>query len=166
MTESRSSKSPNAELDSIDWAILGILQTDATIPNKDIAARVGVAPSTCLQRIRKLRDSGVIASIRAHIDPTRLGRPEQAFIAVQVRPHSRDAAEDFVAQVGQLPETTGLYNVSGAQDYLVHVAVRDSSHLQSLIIDRLLVLPQVAHCHTQLIFGRPVVTPLRRLSDE
>ncbi|MGW9347897.1 DNA-binding transcriptional regulator, Lrp family [Nocardiopsis flavescens] len=165
MAKPDAGKDGSTELDAVDWAILGILQNDATIPNKDIAARVGVAPSTCLQRVRRLRATGVVSSVRAHVDPSRLGRPEQAFIAVQVRPHSREAAEDFVARVGRMPETMAVYNVSGVQDYLVHVAVRDSTHLQSLIIDRLLVLPQVAHCHTQLIFGAPVTTPLRRLPD-
>ena len=162
MAESKSATRRNTELDSVDWAILGVLQVDATTPNKDIAASVGVAPSTCLERIRRMRESGVIASIRAHVDPARVGRGEQAFLAIQVRPHSRETANDFVRKVLEMPETLALYNVSGAEDYLVHVAVPDSTALQSLIIDNLLALPQVAHCRTQLIFGEPLATPLRR----
>lgn len=135
---------------------------DATTPNKDIAAYVGVAPSTCLERIRRMRESGVIASTRAHVDPARVGRGEQAFLAIQVRPHSRETANDFVRKILEVPETLAVYNVSGAEDYLVHVAVRDSTALQSLIIDRLLAMPQVAHCRTQLIFGTPLTAPLRR----
>ncbi|WP_136707082.1 Lrp/AsnC family transcriptional regulator [Agromyces sp. H66] len=162
MSESGSARRRNTELDSIDWAILGVLQADAMTPNKEIAAAVGVAPSTCLERVRRMRESGVIASVRAHVDPARVGRGEQALLAIQVRPHSRETANDFVRKVLEMPETLTLYNVSGAEDYLVHVAVRDSTALQALIIDRLLALPQVAHCRTQLIFGEPLTAPLRR----
>lgn len=166
MTESGSRNREITEPDAIDWAILGILQIDATVPNKEIAERVGVAPSTCLERIRRMRANGVIGSIRAHVDPARIGRGEQAFIAVQIRPHSRDLAEDFLARARRLPETVAVYSLSGVQDYLLHVATRDSTHLQSVIVDQLSVLPQVAHCQTQLIFGDPLSTPLRRLPPD
>src|SRR5699024_1957432 len=65
----RSARSP--ELDSVDWAILELLQVDATLPNKDIAATVGVAPSTCLERIRRMRRNGTIVATRAHVAPSR-----------------------------------------------------------------------------------------------
>jgi DNA-binding Lrp family transcriptional regulator len=161
--ESKRSSRRSAELDSVDWAILAVLQSDATTPNKEVAATVGIAPSTCLERIRRLRANGVIASIRAQIDPARVGRGVQAFLAIQVRPHSRETANDFVRRARDLPETLALYNVGGTEDYLVHVAVSDSTALQSLIIDRLLVLPQVAHCRTQLIFGQPLIAPVREI---
>src|SRR5699024_8348507 len=85
----------------------------------------------------------------------------QAFLGIQIRPHARDTANDFVQKALALPETLALYNVSGSDDYLVHVAVANSTELQTLIIDKLLALPQVAHCRTQLIFGEPLVAPLR-----
>jgi DNA-binding Lrp family transcriptional regulator len=162
MIESQSAERRKSELDSTDWAILGVLQADATTSNKDIAAVVGVAPSTCLERVRRMRDSGVISAIRAQINPALIGRGEQAFLAIQVRPHSRETANEFVRKVLAMPETLALYNVSGAEDYLVHVAVHDSTALQTLIIDNLLALPQVAHCRTQLIFGEPMTASLRQ----
>ncbi len=81
------------------------------------------------------------------------------------RRHARDTANDFVQKTLALPETLALYNVSGSEDYLVHVAVANSTELQTLIIDKLLALPQVAHCRTQLIFGEPWVAPLRHRSS-
>lgn len=149
------------EPDSVDWAILELLQVDATIPNKGIASRVGVAPSTCLERIRRMRRNGTIVATRVHVLPSLLGRSEQAFLGIQIRPHARDTANDFVSKALALPETLALYNVSGSEDYLVHVAVANSTELQTLIIDKLLALPQVAHCRTQLIFGEPWMAPLR-----
>lgn len=155
MTVRDSAQTGNAVLDSVDWAILGVLQADATVANKDLATRVGVAPSTCLERVRKLRNSGVIASTRVHLDLARVGRGEQAFLGIQIRPHSRETANDFVARALAMDEVVALYNVSGSEDYLVHVAVSDSAALQALIIDQVLAIPQVAHCRTQLIFGTP-----------
>lgn len=149
----------------MDWQILDILQNDATVPNKEIAALVGVAPSTCLERVRRLRSAGVISAVRAVVDPERIGRGVQAFLAIQIRPHSRETANDFARQALDLPETMAVYNVAGGDDYLVHVAVPDSTALQSLIIDRILVIQQVAHCRTQLIFGEPWTSPLRRSED-
>lgn len=153
------------DLDSVDWAILGIIQVDATIPNKEIAAMVGVAPSTCLERVRRLRDNGVICSISAQVDPSRIGRHEQALLGIQIRPHSRETANDFVRRVLEMAETLKVYNVSGTEDYLVHVAVRDSMDLQALILDRLLAIPQVAHCRTQLILGKPLTGHIRQADD-
>lgn len=162
MNESQTEARRTPELDSVDWAILELLQVDATMPNKEVAAAVGVAPSTCLERIRRMRRNGTIVSTRAHVLPSLLGKGEQAFLGIQIRPHARDTANDFVQKALALPETLALYNVSGSEDYLVHVAVASSTELQTLIIDKLLALPQVAHCRTQLIFGEPWVAPLRR----
>jgi DNA-binding Lrp family transcriptional regulator len=64
------------ELDAIDWAILEQLQKDATIPNKQLAEQVGVAPSTCLLRVRRLRERGVITGIHAHVSSTAFRRRE------------------------------------------------------------------------------------------
>ena len=162
MVESRSAQGGYAELDSVDWAILGLLQVDATIANKDVAARVGIAPSTCLDRVRRLRERGVISSIRAQVDPASIGRGEQAFLAIQLRPHSRVSADEFSRRVLAAPETVALYSVTGEEDFLVHVAVRDSSALERFIMDHLLAMPQVARCRTQLIFGQPRTAPVRR----
>lgn len=161
MRGSRVKLGQNPELDSVDWAILELLQVDATMPNKEIAAKVGVAPSTCLERIRRMRRTGTIVATRAHVLPSLLGKGEQAFLGIQIRPHSRDTANDFVQKALALPETLTLYNVSGNEDYLVHVAVANSTELQKLVVDKIMVIPQVAHCRTQLIFGEPWVAPLR-----
>ncbi|MGB6021693.1 MAG: Lrp/AsnC family transcriptional regulator [Ornithinimicrobium sp.] len=165
MAESQSKSRTQPELDSADWAIIELLQVDATVANKEIAAQVGLAPSTCLERIKRMRRNGTIIATRAHVRPSLLGKGEQAFLGIQIRPHARDTANDFVHKALALPETLALYNVSGNEDYLVHVAVANSTELQTLIIDKLLALPQVAHCRTQLIFGEPWVAPLRHRPD-
>ncbi|MEJ3655195.1 Lrp/AsnC family transcriptional regulator [Actinomycetes bacterium KLBMP 9759] len=148
-------------LDPVDWRILDQLQDDASITNKELAARVGLATSSCHERVRRLRSLGVIAGVRAVVEPARLGRGLHAFIAVQLRPHRRELVESFIAAALALPETLALYNVSGPEDYFVHVAVRDSGELQRLIVDHLVSRHEVGHAQTYLIFDRPHLSPIR-----
>ncbi len=148
-------------LDSVDWRLLAALQADASVTNKELAARVGLAPSSCLERVRRLRAHGVVTGVKAVVDPAAVGRGLQAIVAVQLRPHRRERAEAFTAAALALPETVALFNVSGPEDFFLHVAVQDSTHLQRLIIDHLATRPEVGHCQTHLIFGRPLSAPVR-----
>jgi DNA-binding Lrp family transcriptional regulator len=148
-------------LDPVDWRILHHLQDDASITNKELATRVRLPTSSCHERVRRLRALGVITAVRAVVDPSAVGRGLQAFIAVQLRPHRRELVESFTTAVLALPETLALYNVSGPEDFFVHVAVADSGHLQRLIVDHLATRPEVGHAQTHLIFDRPLVAPVR-----
>ncbi|AYY14931.1 Lrp/AsnC family transcriptional regulator [Actinobacteria bacterium YIM 96077] len=149
------------DLDPVDWRILAILQDDASITNKALAERVGLPTSSCHERVRRLRRTGVITGVRAVVDPAAVGRGLQAIIAVQLRPHSRDLVDVFTSAVLALPETIALYNVSGPEDYFLHVAVANSTDLQRIIVDHLATRPEVGHCQTHLIFGRPLTAPVR-----
>jgi DNA-binding Lrp family transcriptional regulator len=151
----------NELLDPADWRILRQLQDDASVTNKELASRVGLPTSSCHERVRRLRALGVITAVRAVVDPAALGRGLQAFIAIQLRPHRRDLVEAFTSAVLALPETLALYNVTGPEDFFLHVAVADSAHLQRLIIDDLATRPEVGHAQTHLIFDRPMVSPVR-----
>ncbi|MEN3536192.1 Lrp/AsnC family transcriptional regulator [Microbispora sp. ZYX-F-249] len=141
-----------AELDSIDRKILDLLQKDARLPNKDLAERVGVAPSTALERVRSLRRRGLITAFRAEVDTQALGRPLEALLALRVRPHTSQLVDPLRAFVLGLPETIALFHVAGPQDFLVHVAVPDADHLHRMILERILVRPEIVHLETTLIF--------------
>ena len=94
------------ELDSVDRALLSELQKDARQTNKSLAAKVGIAPSTCLERVRELRARGVIRGFRADVDPAAVGRPMEAILSIQQRPaHGRGAIETLLADVSRAPET-------------------------------------------------------------
>src|SRR5919201_5857093 len=88
--------------DEVDRRILRVLAEDARIPNNALAERVGIAPSTCLGRVRALRERGVIRGYHADIDPAALGRPIQAMIAVRLQSHARSRIRAFVADVAGL----------------------------------------------------------------
>src|SRR4051794_36083246 len=95
-------------LDELDTAIVRELQRDARRTNRDIAAAVGVAPTTALDRTRALRDRGVIRGAQLVVDLAALGRPVQALVAVRIRPPSRPLIEGFRNWVTQLPEVLGV----------------------------------------------------------
>jgi DNA-binding Lrp family transcriptional regulator len=139
-------------VDELDAAILGQLQRDARQTNRELATAVHVAPSTALERTRSLRDKGVIRGATLDVDLPSIGRHVQALIAVRIRPPSREIIEAFRDWVAKLPETIGLFVVSGTDDFLVHVAVADTDGLYSFVIDRLTERREVADVRTSLVY--------------
>ncbi len=141
-----------AHLDALDTAILRALQDDARRTNRDVAAAVGVAPTTALDRTRGLRDRGVIRGALLDVDLPAIGRPVQALVAVRIRPPSRRNIEGFRNWAVSLPETLGVFVTSGTEDFLVHVAVPDNEHLYAFVIDRLTERPEVADVRTSVVY--------------
>ncbi len=151
-----------SELDRIDFDILGLLQKNARMTNKDLAETVGIAPSTCLERVRRLVDSGAIRGFHADVDPAALGVALQAIIAVRLKHHMRKMVDSFHDHMTDLPEVRGIFHITGADDYLVHVAVRDSNHLRDLALDSFTTRSEVDHIQTRLIFE---YTPTWRMPE-
>jgi DNA-binding Lrp family transcriptional regulator len=140
------------QLDHVDRAILETLSADARMPNNQLAERVGVAPSTCLSRVRALRESGVLRGFHAEIDLAALGRPLQAMIAVRLAVHDRAQIEDFTAHVRSLPGVLSVFHMTGQNDYLVWVAAADAHDLREFVVDHLATHPATAHAETSLIY--------------
>lgn len=150
------STSPNKvrrpALDSTDRAILRVLRADARIANNALAERVGVAPSTCLARVKALRESGVIRGFHADIDPAALGHQLQAMIAVRVQGTARAAMAKLGRELAAVPEVLDVYFVAGTDDFLIHVAARDTETLRGFVVDQLSARPEISHTETSLIF--------------
>jgi DNA-binding Lrp family transcriptional regulator len=154
-TTRRSGPPPTARpqgLDEIDRRLIDLLSTDGRIPNAALAEAVGVAPSTCLTRLRALRDRGVIKGFHADLDLGLLGRPIQAMVSVRLSAHDREAVDRFRTIAPRLPGVLSVYHVTGSTDYLLHVAVSDPGALRDVVLDRVVALPEVAHAETSLIF--------------
>jgi DNA-binding Lrp family transcriptional regulator len=139
-------------VDDIDRAILELLAADARITNQRLAERVGVAPSTALNRLRALRERGVIRGFHAELDLAALGRPLQALIAVRLAVHAREQIDAFTSAVRQLPGVLMVFHLAGATDYLVWVAARDAQDLREFVVDHLATHPAVSHAETSLIY--------------
>ena len=149
-------------LDRIDRELVLELQKNARVSNKELAALVGLSASSCLERVRRLRERGVLSGFHAAVDPALLGRPTQALISVRLQVHNRHLIDDFHDHVLLLAESISVYHVTGSDDYVVHVAVADTEHLRSLVLD-LTARDEVEHVETRLIFQvlrKPALEPL------
>jgi DNA-binding Lrp family transcriptional regulator len=142
----------SVHVDPVDLEILRVLQNDSRITNRALAEAVGVAPSTCLDRVNRLRQAGVILDYTVRLSPAALGRPLLAFLAVRIGAHNRPLVQPFVDFVLTLPQVRALYHVAGPEDYLVHVATHDVEDLQSLVLDGFTARPEVTSVRTMLIF--------------
>lgn len=140
------------DLDDVDTAILRELLFDARRTNRDVAAAVGVAPTTALDRTRSLRERGIILGARLEVDLAKLGRPVQALVAVRLAPPTRANIEGFRTWASKLPEVLAVFVTSGNEDFLIHVAVADNDHLYAFVIDRLTERPEVADVRTSIVY--------------
>lgn len=139
-------------LDGTDLAILAELAADGRITNAALAARVGVAESTCINRVRTLRDTGVITGFQARLNLKALGLPIQAVIKVRLSSHNRDHVLRFHATLAGVPGVLTALHVAGEDDYLLHVAVETPEALRDLVLEHITVQPGIQHTETQLIF--------------
>lgn len=139
-------------MDQTDFEILALLQKDGRLSNKVLAARVGLAPSTCHERIKRLSESGALRSVHAVVDPKALGVGLQAFYMVELVKHDREVVETFRREALALPEVRQVFLVSGKFDFLIHVTVRDTDHLKELALSAFTGRPEVTRIETSLIY--------------
>jgi DNA-binding Lrp family transcriptional regulator len=139
-------------LDEIDLRIVEALAEDARLSNARLAEIAGIAPSTCVARVRALRAGGVLRGFHAEVDLAALGRPLQAMIAVRLAVHAREQIDTFTHHVRALPGVLSVFHLTGATDYLVWVAARDAHDLREFVVDHLATDPAVSHAETSLIY--------------
>jgi DNA-binding Lrp family transcriptional regulator len=153
VSRGRSSKDVQSpELDDVDRRILLTLHRDARMPNSALADAVGIAPSTCHGRVRRLHDLGVIRGYYADIDPAAIGLSLQAMISVSLQANARSKIRNFIQQIRRKPQVMDVYFLAGADDFLLHVAARDTDDLRSFVVENLNSDSDVAGTQTSLIF--------------
>jgi DNA-binding Lrp family transcriptional regulator len=140
-------------LDRTDRQIVRLLQNNGRLSNKELAMQVGIVPSTCLERVRRLREDGVIKGIHADIEASKLGISLQAIYFIELTKHERGVVEAFEAEVLQIPEVVAVYLIAGRYDCLIHVAVQSAEHLRDLALDAFTSRPEVTRIETALIFN-------------
>ena len=118
------------DLDDVDRRILLTLHADARISNSALADVVGIAPSTCHARLRRLQDLGVIRGFYTDIDPAAIGLTLQAMISVSLQSNARGKIRSFIQQIRRKPQVMDVYFLAGAEDFILHVAARDTDDLQ------------------------------------
>lgn len=140
-------------LDAVDRRIIAELVADAKISNATLAQRTGIAPSTALLRTRQLVERGVLLGYHAEVSLPAVGRGVQALISVRLRAHDREKIDIFTERLPRLPEVLSMFHVSGATDYLLHIAVASTDALRDWVLDNLATDPSVGQTETTLVFG-------------
>lgn len=139
-------------LDEVDRRILTALHRDARMPNSALAEAVGIAPSTCHGRVRRLQELGGIRGFYTDIDPAAIGLPLQAMISVSLQSSARGRIHSFIQQIRRRPQVMDVYFLAGADDFILHVAARDTDDLRSFVVENLNADADVAGTQTSLIF--------------
>lgn len=138
-------------LDRIDLNILRILQEDGRIPNVELARRVNLSPTPCLERVRRLERSGHIRRYVALLEPEKLDRGLLAFIEVRLDRTTPDVFQIFADAMGRSADVLECHMVAGGFDYLVKVRVKDMSAYRAFLGDTLSSIPGVAQTHTYMV---------------
>lgn len=110
-------------LDSIDKALLRIMQQDASLSIEQLAERVNLSRNACWRRVKRLEEEGIIRARVVLADPARLNLELTVFIAVRTARHEADWAARFGAAVQDIPEILGVYRTAGDIDYILHARV-------------------------------------------
>ena len=132
------------QLDTIDWAILGVLQRDASLPVHEVGERVGLSSNACWRRIRRLEDSGIIAHRVALLDPEKLGLATTVFVAIRTNRHDPAWLEAFSRGIAEIDEISECHRMAGEVDYLLKIVVRDIAHYDRIYRKLIARIPDIA----------------------
>jgi DNA-binding Lrp family transcriptional regulator len=150
-------------LSRAELEIVAQLQSNGRTTKRALAERVGLAPSTTLDKVRDLEARGVITGYHAEVALDAMGRSMQAFVAIRISPKTQAIVDSLIERLWQLPETLGVFIVSGDDDVLVHLGVEDTQSLRRLVLDNIANAEGVVDETTSLIFEyrrKHVVVPI------
>ena len=152
-------------LDRTDFGILRLLQNNASLSNKEIAASVGLAPSSAHERLKRLRDDGVLRGAHADVDPKAMGVGLEALLLIGLAKHERGDVDRFMNAVVDIPEVRSAFLITGRWDFVVHVVARDTQHLKDLALDSFTNRPGVTRIETSIVFEARVRHELPQLQE-
>ncbi len=138
-------------IDPIDLHILRTLQQDGRIRNAQLARQLGLSPSSCLERVRRLERRGYIRSYRAVLDPHKLGAGLLVYVEIRLSRTSAGLYASFRQKVQELPEVQECHLISGEFDYLIKARLADMQAYRNFLGETLLMLPGVAASRTFVV---------------
>lgn len=150
--------SSEPQIDSMDWAILGVLQADASLAVHEVGERVGLSSNACWRRIRRLEDSGIIARRVALVDAARLGFTTTVFVAIRTNRHDPAWLELFSKGVAAIDEISECHRMAGDVDYLLKIVVRDIAHYDRIYRKLIAGVPDIADVSSSFSMERMKTT--------
>jgi DNA-binding Lrp family transcriptional regulator len=146
------SASPVA-LDAKDLAILRLLQENAKMTIREIAARVHLSPTPVHERIRHMEDSGVITQYVTLVDHSRVGKGLMVICYVSLKQHNKRAGLSFIRIIGALNEVIECYNISGEFDFMLKVVVANMDAYYDFHVNKLSQIDNVGHVQSIFVMG-------------
>lgn len=138
-------------MDKFERRILSLLQQDGHLSSQKLAERVGLSPSPCWRRVRRLEEQGIIKRYVALLDPDALGISVIAYVHVSLSDHHSETVDGFDAFVAGRPEILECYSVSGQYDYLLRVVAVSVAALEEFLMQSLLRQPSVQSANTSFV---------------
>ncbi len=138
-------------IDVTDRRLIDVLRKNGRISNLELAEKVGLSPTPCSRRVKRLEDRGVIAGYAARINPVALGQTVTVMVSVRLSSPTKPEFDEFLAAVHRLPEITECLLVSGDVDYLLRVRTTDVEALRDFVLQELRAISCVSETSTMLI---------------
>jgi Lrp/AsnC family leucine-responsive transcriptional regulator len=145
---------PYINLDAFDLKILRALQGDGRLTNNELAERIGLSPSPCLRRVRRLERDGFIRTYRAVLDRESVGLGLTVFLEIKVEKHSRENAQALQEALSSMPEVVACHMVSGTADFMAEIVVPNLKAYERLLTEKLLTLPMIGDIRSNFSLSR------------
>lgn len=146
-------------LDTIDTAMLRLLQQNGRISNAELAERVGLSPSACSRRLDILEKSGVISGYHAHLSPKALDYKMIAIVHISLSGQFAKTLAEFEAAVKLCPNVLVCYLMSGEYDYILRIAAKDLADYERIHRDWLSALPHVVKINSSFALREVIDRP-------
>ncbi len=136
------------KLDKINKMILEIIQENGSITNSELSKRIGLAPASTLERVRKLEMSGVIKKYVGLVDQEQVGKGITAFVEISLSDHSARSISGFTEKISEIPEVLECYHLAGDKDFLLKVITEDIKHYREFALEKLAGMDGIGKVHT------------------
>ncbi len=140
------------DIDRTDYELLRLLQQDARVSNKQLAAAVGLAQSSCHERLRRLWSAGVLTGTHAQVDAQQLGYNIAALFMIGISRHEHPTIEALLDELADIPQVQATYLITGRYDLIVKVLAYDMDHLKTLAYEHFTHRAVINRFETSIIY--------------
>ena len=138
-------------LDKLDYKILNILQEDNTIAIKDLAERIGLSFTPTYERVKSLKNNGIIKKYVAIVDREKVGYELVAYCNVTIKNKSVEILRDFEEKLNKCPEIVEVVSVSGVYDYMIKIVTKNIKEYNDFVEETFTNYPHIGDCHSSIV---------------
>lgn len=139
-------------MDRIDFKIVELLQNNARLTNKELAHLVGLAPSSCIQRVKNLEKNKTLTGYHANISEKALGIGIKALVSISLIKHRKEIFDSFYGKMLKVKEVVHAYHLTGSKDVMIFIAVKDINHLRNFVLEEIATNEEVARYETSIVY--------------